>query len=754
MADPQGLDPLDLHEEVAPPNGLNAQRPEPLPRNVPVGVDGLNQNQGGLQVQAQAPPPPPLVARPTTFSQLYADPSKDPLRDRYPAVIARFDTTADPPEDPEEVLLAALSNTTLPNTYLCCAALAPGRPKVYVVHKLSKYPRAFDGRETAWDNQVFGILGDTMGENAQIVSLPNTIFNFTNQATIYDDETFQDELTNLAADALFPRLPTNHHTAFAVRSHPLMYLPTKYAPIMFKVGGLTPKEAWLRLTPALQADGLLPFADPLLLWLRATMHATNHNNRGLPVTAIQLTNPFLDQDLIQHRTPLLLSALPHLKPTPSLGYDPAIMHLANAVAHQATEAREERIAREVERERPTLPSAKFNLLFDNLKSLLNVTEEDQLPEFWFSLAAASKKHEFGVVKQAFDAYARSNTAFIPQPPIPTPKLVNDLATINLVADHNDDLKTGIQPFVVMDGSEEFRLASLKIAQQYMIMAEQSLGLKVSDLAQLDVPKDLRAHPTTFYGLEKSLGLFGNLMGVVLGDNHPLTTNYRVFWKRFMGRQKEQMHYEIDERKVIKPVHILRNIQLITVRWFQAKCDGDAQTPPFLDILDRIHMANYSNPTLPGSLYQLIVQKPGPKFLSDASTVTTGLSTLTPGTTLPHPTSGASIAGGSIASGTIVTTTSAQTGRSGNYLRNPNVDSALQSLLPPGVKLLELLGNDPVPTGDDNLPICLAWHIRGGCFNNCRRRANHERILSGTEKTKLSNWMVDQTTKLRARFTVP
>jgi len=103
-------------------------------------------------------------------------------------------------------------------------------------------------------------------------------------------------------------------------------------------------------------------------------------------------------------------------------------------------------------------------------------------------------------------------------------MVNNLSTITLVADHNDDLKTGIQPFIVMDGSEEFRLASLKVAQQYMVMAEQSLGLKVSDLAQLDVPKDLRAHPTTFYGLEKSLGLYGNLIGVVLGDNHPITTN--------------------------------------------------------------------------------------------------------------------------------------------------------------------------------------------------------------------------------------
>jgi len=306
-----------------------------------------------------------------------------------------------------------LSDTSLPNTYLCCAAITPGRSRVYVVHKLSKYPRAFDGRESPWDNQVFGLLGDVMGENAQIVSLPNTILNFTNQVVIYDDGTFNTELTNLAADALFPRLPVAHHTAFQVWTHPLMYLPTKYAPLMFNVGGLTPKEAWVRLIPALDADGLLPFAEPLLLWLRVTLHATQANHRGPPATSIQLTNPFLDQDLIQHRTPLLLAALPHLRPTPALGYDPAIMHWANAVAHQATAAREERIARDVERDRPTLPSVKFVLLFDSLKLLLNITEEEQLPEFWFSLAAASKKQEFAVVKQALDAYARSNMAFIP-----------------------------------------------------------------------------------------------------------------------------------------------------------------------------------------------------------------------------------------------------------------------------------------------------------------------------------------------------
>jgi len=71
-----------------------------------------------------------------------------------------------------------------------------------------------------------------------------------------------------------------------------------------------------------------------------------------------------------------------------------------------------------------------------------------------------------------------------------------------------------------------------------------------------------------------------------------------------------------------------------------------------------------------------------------------------------------------------------------------------------VKIMELLGNDPVPVGDDNTPMCLSYHIKGGCYNNCRRKANHEKALSAAEKHKLSNWIVDQTAKLKARFNTP
>jgi hypothetical protein len=78
----------------------------------------------------------------------------------------------------------------------------------------------------------------------------------------------------------------------------------------------------------------------------------------------------------------------------------------------------------------------------------------------------------------------------------------------------------------MDGSEEFCLASQDLARNYTMLAERDFGLHYSDLANFKVPKDIRSHPITFFELEKSLGLFGNLISVVLGQGHPITSNFQ------------------------------------------------------------------------------------------------------------------------------------------------------------------------------------------------------------------------------------
>jgi len=203
-----------------------------------------------------------------------------------------------------------------------------------------------------------------------------------------------------------------------------------------------------------------------------------------------------------------------------------------------------------------------------------------------------------------------------------------------------------------------------------------------------------------------------------------------------------MHFEIDICHIIKPVHILCNVQLICYHWFQAQGSGvPPSTPQFLDVLTRISLSTYYNPNLPASLYQLITPKQTTGKLtfldtakmvpSDDATTVTGVSALTASTGLKTSSS-----------------------RSGTFVKNPTVDTTIQGLLPSGVKITDLLGSDPVPLGDDKEPLYLSYHIRGGCFMSCWHQVHHAKTLSDGEKQRLSNLLVDQTAKLWAKFAAP
>jgi hypothetical protein len=52
-------------------------------------------------------------------------------------------------------------------------------------------------------------------------------------------------------------------------------------------------------------------------------------------------------------------------------------------------------------------------------------------------------------------------------------------------------------------------------------------------------------------LEKNLGLIGNLIHVVLGAQHPLTMHYRLLGQAFTKQFHNQLHYEMDMRRIIK-----------------------------------------------------------------------------------------------------------------------------------------------------------------------------------------------------------
>lgn len=108
------------------------------------------------------------------------------------------------------------------------------------------------------------------------------------------------------------------------------------------------------------------------------------------------------------------------------------------------------------------------------------------------------------------------------------KLVQDLLTFTFVGDSQEDLKSGLQPFIITDGSEEYRHANLELAKTYGFLHDGEYGITYSDLQALEA-KEVQSIPLTYFELKKCVGMFGNLLGVVLGSNHNLTAAHRTFW---------------------------------------------------------------------------------------------------------------------------------------------------------------------------------------------------------------------------------
>jgi len=121
----------------------------------------------------------------------------------------------------------------------------------------------------------------------------------------------------------------------------------------------------------------------------------------------------------------------------------------------------------------------------------------------------------------------------------------------------------------MDGSEDYRASAHDLAWTFGLLYERNFCIAFSDLVQFKVSKDLQSYPVSFIDLESNLSIFGNLLGAILGETHPLTTSYWTFWNAMMHQYRIQIQQEIDVRRVIKLVHILHNIQLICFHWFSA-----------------------------------------------------------------------------------------------------------------------------------------------------------------------------------------
>jgi hypothetical protein len=178
----------------------------------------------------------------------------------------------------------------------------------------------------------------------------------------------------------------------------------------------------------------------------------------------------------------------------------------------------------------------------------------------------------------------------------------------------------------------------------------------------------------------------------------------------------------------------------------------------VSILNQILLQVYVLPRLPPTLYHLAYPKKTPPDNSPSTLpglITTGSASGSSSTTgsASGSSSGSNGSGGdaaSLISG--LTGTSSQgkpppTGGRGAYVANLNVLPALQALDKPDIKIKDIMATT-TPKMVNGTEICLSYHLRGGCWTNCRRAHNHQQTLTPKDIQRLSQYLTRRTVALQ------
>jgi hypothetical protein len=372
--------------------------------------------------------------------------------------MAQFDPEVNPVVSHVTLMEQAIGVRPLPQAYLCCANKM-GQTRIFCVHLPSHYTAALDGNATPWDGLSFAFLGDAIQGHTTTVILPDTSFRLVANVRSKTADFIVTNLDQCGAYGFPPALIDDQDTT-VVSSRHMMYLPARYASLFLSPLGYSLRKVWEGLYPAIVNVNDLQPCHALINWLRVVSMGTQSRNMAGPTTAIvELQAPLADENLINHCLRLQKLTLPGLyKPQESL--ERVITQMAVAITQSTNDSRmahEEKAARQDE---PKLLSDRFTVTLGILQSYLQVEDEINLPPLWHQLANCTKRQEFNVLSNMLQSHARSPDAFSTCAPIASAKALQDVLNFTFVSETTDDIKTGIQPFIIADASAEHRQINL------------------------------------------------------------------------------------------------------------------------------------------------------------------------------------------------------------------------------------------------------------------------------------------------------
>jgi hypothetical protein len=684
---------------------------------------------------------------PTTYAAKYATDADPPYAGDYTALLLSEAPTANGPAPADVLATLLLSNELAPKVHLGLVFCAtPPHVIARTFFRTARYP-ALPGQPSPWDDRIFAHGSEVInGQSITTFEFPATAFTATAADGIaWDADTLTEQFANLPADTIITGAvdPDSPH-AVVTRTRLLTRVPHRYIPLVLGQR-LTPRALWTTLGTTIIADGNEVSCAPLLDWLRlacSPIPGPTPADLLPPLNCIgpkeALIRPEVDPILHAHRWSMVLADLPALAAATLPPVQPveALIHalrddrLADRTAASAEREldRATTAAARLVAAAPKPPSEAFPVLIDGLLRTCEVQSETDLPPLWPRISAAPAKHRRALLQEAIMARAQDDSAATRLYPVITKHVSETVFQLKFGAYDTDNATEGIHPSQLAHKACGLGTIAQAQADTYDLTLDRLAAPTLAEQAQL-VPV-MASPPADTYALDHTVRAMSLLLDVLFGLGHRLSHHYCV---DFLGGPWPTAllafnRHHAGSNAAIAPSHaglILRKLQLLFVTFFNNIRQGQPPPalPPFGQLIEAMVEHNYGAlPPLPPRFFPSL---PGGNPLATPY-APPSTAPVPPAPTPSRPAPPVNRPGAPREATSLRTI--------GNRVVNDTLSASFKSKFDASTRTLrDLKENAP------HTHLCLSYHLRGGCYDNCGRAASHK-PLSASDRSTLTDYI--------------
>ena len=587
--------------------------------------------------------------------------------------------------------------------------------------------------------RTFAYLGDVVDGDIETVELDVDLLRSTAATRVAGDAEHQIQL--LTAEAAELELVGVHGADAAgtklLRTRNSMYIPYPLLPHVIDLD-LTAKEALVTLEPIIDDLGLKDACRPLLEWLTVATTKIGLAEGVEPTTLLRqdtagITPQRLRAVHTERNDDVLYRQLPALRPAPGPQTDPAVMGILQATREQRNAVTADIDDRRAERERGQAPKSvedRWPDYVNRICNLCHVEDPVDLPQYWLRAAAWKKGGGTTLKRILQDAVDHAAADFNVDGPRVTVRQANDLQTWTFVGPTHYSLASGLGPFTVTPPGAVSLEAVLRLEADFEHSLDHATIMEGNATLTASDAKLLRCGnayiPVVYDEMELALEAFLAVLGAVLGHAHPLVKSYQRAlraYKRVRIRIKRVLdnHLGIHLGAATVMYYFHSEIRYWLAEQWSLSADGLVPVPEL------------------ATAFKTFDKGDNLQWLPQTSLVPQ-LQVLARRTPLPAPTQMQDSRSGT---GTNPSGPRPPAREARESVRNRNRDGRFVGETPLAHRIKQrkidaAIDKAGAPPSASQGQRCISWHVKGNCFTNCSRAADHT-TLQGEAKEKLHEW---------------